>query len=208
MNARAHRGAARVVERLQALGAVSDAEDGLTRLTLSPAHRRAVDLVAGWMREAGLATRLDGAATLVGRREAGAAGARTLLIGSHIDTVRDAGLYDGNLGVVLAIEALQRLGEQGVELPFAVEVLAFGDEEGVRFPTALTGSRAVAGTFDPAALDTTDADGVTRRAALQAFGCDPAAIAAEARDPAAMLGYLEVHIEQGPVLESRRLALG
>ncbi|MDB5570179.1 MAG: allantoate amidohydrolase [Hyphomicrobiales bacterium] len=208
MNGSAAEGAARISARLRELYAVSDDPGGLTRLTLSPSHKRAVDLVSRWMQEAGLATRLDPTGTVVGRREGPNASAKTLLIGSHIDSVRNGGMFDGPLGVVLAIEVLRRLGNLGRKLPFAVEVLAFGDEEGVRFPTALTGSRAAAGTFDPAALDSRDAAGVSRRDALTAFGCDPAWIAAEARDPARTLGYLEVHIEQGPVLETRGLPLG
>lgn len=201
-------GAARIVERLEALNTLSDDEGALTRLTLSPAHKRAVDMVSGWMQEAGLATRLDGAATLVGRQEGLSPNAKTLLLGSHIDSVRNGGMYDGPLGVAIAIEALDRLRARGVKLPFAVEVLAFGDEEGVRFSTSLTGSRAVAGVFDETALETRDAAGVSRREALVAFGCDPSSIAREARDPAGVLGYLEVHIEQGPVLEAKGLALG
>lgn len=201
-------GAARIVERLEALNTLSDDEGALTRLTLSPAHKRAVDMVSGWMQEAGLATRLDGAATLVGRQEGLSPNDKTLLLGSHIDSVRNGGMYDGPLGVAIAIEALDRLRARGVKLPFAVEVLAFGDEEGVRFSTSLTGSRAVAGVFDETALETRDAAGVSRREALVAFGCDPSSIAREARDPAGVLGYLEVHIEQGPVLEAKGLALG
>jgi allantoate deiminase len=201
-------GAARIVARLHELNELSDDEAGLTRLTLSPAHKRAVDRVSCWMQEAGLATRLDGAATLVGRQEALKPNAKTLLLGSHIDSVRNGGMYDGPLGIVIAIEALDRLRARGVKLPFAVEVLAFGDEEGVRFSTSLTGSRAVAGVFDETALETRDAAGISRREALVAFGCDPSSIAREARDPAGVLGYLEVHIEQGPVLEVKGLALG
>lgn len=201
--------AARVVSRLLELNAVSDDPAGLTRLTLSSAHKRAVELVSGWMRAGGLDTRLDPTGTLVGRLESQRTGAaKILLIGSHIDSVRNGGMFDGPLGVVIAIEALEQLRARGVLLPFAVEVLAFGDEEGVRFPTSLTGSRAAAGTFDPASLDTRDAAGVSRREALVAFGCDPDLIGAEARDPASTLGYVEVHIEQGPVLEQRNLALG
>ena len=173
-------GAARIVARLHELNGVSDDEAGLTRLTLSPAHKRAVGMVSGWMQEAGLATRLDGAATLVGRQEGLKPNAKTLLLGSHIDSVRNGGMYDGPLGIVIAIEALDRLRARGVKLPFAVEVLAFGDEEGVRFSTSLTGSRAVAGVFDEACLETRDAAGVSRRQALEAFGCDPSSIAQEA----------------------------
>lgn len=201
-------GAERVVARLRELDAASDAEGALTRLTLSPAHARAAAMVKGWMEAAGLAARLDAAGNVVGRREGAGAGAKTLLIGSHIDTVRNAGSFDGNLGVVLAIEACARLQAQGRTLPFAIEVVAFGDEEGARFPTSLTGSRALAGTFDPASLDSVDDAGVSRRDALVAFGCDPSRIGAEARDPARTLGYVELHIEQGPVLEARGLALG
>jgi allantoate deiminase len=201
-------GAARVAARIQALNAATDEPGRLTRLTLTPAHRQALDMLAQYMREAGLSVRLDAAGTLVGRCEGATADARTLLIGSHIDSVRNAGSFDGPLGIVLGIEALEILRARGALSPFAVEVLAFGDEEGVRFPTTLTGSRALAGAFDPAALDSADAQGVSRREALAAFGCDPARIGAEARDPARTLGYVEVHIEQGPVLEQRGLALG
>jgi allantoate deiminase len=201
-------GAARIVARLNELNGLSDDEAGLTRLTLSPAHKRAVDLVSAWMQEAGLATRLDGAATLVGRQEGLRPSAKTLLLGSHIDSVRNAGMFDGPLGVVIAIEALDRLRARGVKPPFAIEVLAFGDEEGVRFSTSLTGSRAVAGVFDEACLETRDAAGVSRRQALEAFGCDPSSIAQEARNRADVLGYVEVHIEQGPVLEAKGLPLG
>ncbi len=201
-------GAARIVARLNELNRLSDDEAGLTRLTLSPAHKSAVDVVSSWMQDVGLATRLDGAATLVGRLEGLSPGARTLMLGSHIDSVRNAGMFDGPLGVVIAIEALDRLRARGVALPFAVEVLAFGDEEGVRFSTSLTGSRAIAGAFDEAALETRDFEGVSRRQALIAFGCDPSSIAQAARDPAVVLGYVEVHIEQGPVLEANDLPLG
>jgi allantoate deiminase len=168
----------------------------------------AVAKVGGWMAEAGMAVQLDAAATVVGRYEAAAARAPTLLLGSHIDTVRNAGKYDGNLGVVAAIEAVAELHRAGEHLPFAVEVLAFGDEEGVRFPRTLNGSRAVAGTFDPAALDARDEQGTTLREALIAFGADPTDIAGCARRREDVLGYVELHIEQGPVLEAEDLPLG
>ena len=118
-------------------------------------------------------TRIDAVGNVVGRYEGAEPGLPALLIGSHIDTVRNAGKYDGNLGVVAAISAVAALHRRFERLPFAVEVLAFGDEEGVRFPVTLNGSRAVAGTFDPAALDVRDADGVSLREALEQFGCDP-----------------------------------
>jgi allantoate deiminase len=189
-----------LMDRLAELATLSDTPDGLTRLFLSDAHKRAVALVAGWMREAGLDTHLDAIGNLVGLKGNG----KTLLIGSHIDTVRDAGWYDGNFGVLAAIAAVQAAGD----LPYAVEIIAFGDEEGVRFPQTLSGSRAVAGRFDSAALTGKDADGVSMGEALAAFGGDPAGVAAVARNPAEVLGYLELHIEQGPVLEAENLPVG
>ncbi len=198
----------RVMQRLDELATCSDVAGELTRLYLSPAHKAAVAKVGGWMAEAGMAVHLDAAGNVVGRYEAAPPGAATLLLGSHIDTVRNGGKYDGNLGVVAAIEAVAELHRAGQRRPFAVEVLAFGDEEGVRFPRTLNGSRAVAGTFDPAALDARDDQGTTLRDALIAFGADPARIPACARRRENVLGYVELHIEQGPVLEAEDLPLG
>ena len=195
-------GADRILARLDALAACSDDADGITRLFLTPAHTRAIALVEGWMQEAGLATRLDASATLVGARAGADAG--LLVLGSHIDTVRNAGRYDGCLGVVLAIEAVAALPP---DLPgCSIELRAFGDEEGVRFPMTLTGAHAAAGRFDPAWLACADADGVTLRAALAAFGLDTDGLGACAAHGAS--AYLEVHIEQGPVLEAARAPLG
>jgi hydantoinase/carbamoylase family amidase len=180
----------------------------LTRLYLTPAHRAAIDKVRGWMEEAGMTTEVDAAANVVGRYPGQRPDAPALLLGSHIDTVRDAGHYDGNLGVLTAIEAVAALNAAGERLPFAIEVIAFGDEEGVRFPSKLTGSRAVAGTFEPQSLEIVDEQGVNLEAALRTFGCDPAAIPRVARRREGVLGYVEIHIEQGPVLEARGLPVG
>lgn len=151
---------------------------------------------------------IDGAGTVVGRYDGETPESPTLLLGSHIDTVRDAGCFDGTLGVAVAIAVVSRFAEAGLRLPFALEVLAFGDEEGVRFPTTLTGSRALAGTLGSDALGARDADGITVREALTAFGCDPEDILPAARDPRRVLGYLEVHIEQGTRLETEDLPVG
>ncbi len=194
--------------RIDELAAFSDDPECLTRLTLRLAHRKAAGRVSAWMREAGLETRIDALGTVVGRRAGAAPDAPVLLLGSHIDTVRDAGRYDGNYGVIAAIAVLDELNRTGARLPFAIEALAFGDEEGVRFSSTLTGSRAVAGTFDPAALDDTDATGMTRGEALLGFGADPEPARSEARDPKKTIGYVELHIEQGPVLESLGLPIG
>jgi allantoate deiminase len=199
---------ARADALLMELAAISAEPGELTRLYLTPEHRRAADLVAGWMRAAGLTVREDALATVRGRLEATSGTRRTLILGSHIDTVIDAGRFDGALGVVAAIVAVDTLRRSGAALPFAVEVCAFGDEEGVRFPTTLLGSSAVAGILDPADLDRTDADGVSVRSALAAYGCDVGAIGAARIAPEDAVGYLEVHIEQGPVLEREGLPLG
>jgi allantoate deiminase len=199
----------RAMDRLDALKALSDDPVALTRLYLSPAHRRSVDLVARMMQEAGCdSVDVDPLGTVVGRYEGRGTGAKTLLIGSHIDTVKDAGAYDGTLGVVAGIAVVESLRAIEQRLSFAIEILAFGDEENVRFPSNLTSSRAVAGTLDRSCLDGKDDDGISYREALLGFGGDPDGIANIKRDPTTILGYLELHIEQGPVLEARGLPVG
>ena len=198
-----------LMHRLDLLARCTDDSGALTRLYLSPAHRVALDLVRDWMQQAGLATRVDAAGTLIGRLEGGAPSGKMLLIGSHLDSVRDAGRYDGVFGIVAGLAALERLRGRDIQLPFAVELLAFGDEEGVRFPVTLTGSRACAGTLDVAAhLAAHDADGITLREALSAFGCDPDTLAGAAYRSSDVVAYIEPHIEQGPVLEQAGLVLG
>ncbi|HYG91421.1 MAG TPA: allantoate amidohydrolase [Azospirillum sp.] len=197
---------AELMARLDAFAAFSADASALTRLVFSASHRAAADQLMEWMREAGMSVRLDPVGTVVGRYEGLRPGAPALLLGSHIDTVRNAGKYDGNLGVLTAVAVVAELNRQGERLPFAIEVLGFGDEEGVRFPLTLTGSRAAAGRFDPAALEAKDRDGVRFADALTSFGGDPARIPESTRAQA--LAYLEVHIEQGPVLEAEGLPLG
>ncbi|MBW6390103.1 M20 family metallo-hydrolase [Billgrantia antri] len=181
---------------------------GVTRLFCSDEHRAVLELIADWMRQAGLSPELDASGNLVGRNERARQGERTLIMGSHQDTVAEGGKYDGMLGVALPLQALQALKEAGTELPYGVEVVAFGDEEGTRFQSTLIGSRALAGTFDPESLNARDADGVTLGEALKAFGGNPQEIPHLARRPEAVIGFVEVHIEQGPVLEQRDHALG
>ena len=197
-----------IADRLVELAAVSDEPGTLTRLYLGPAHRTAADLVAKWMREAGMTTRIDALGSVVGRYRGRDAGPLTLILGSHIDTVRDAGRFDGALGVIVAIEVVKAAFKSGKRFPFAIEVVAFGDEEGVRFASTLGGSKALAGRFDFKALDETGDDGVTRRQALKAFGTDPSRASEETLSPDQALGYVEVHIEQGPVLEQEGLPVG
>ncbi len=201
----------RAQDMIDALASISAEPGRLIRLYLTPEHKRAAHLVGEWMRAAGLNVRMDAAGTMHGFRPPpgkGPLSGKRLLIGSHLDTVIDGGRYDGPLGVIAGIIALEELRARGIMLPFGAEVLAFGDEEGVRFPKTLFGSSTVAGTLEPSMLDLVDAEGGKIGDALLAFGGDPAALAAEAYRPPDVIGYLEVHIEQGPVLEEAGEPLG
>lgn len=180
----------------------------VTRVFLSPQHRAAGEKILAWMREAGMSASFDALGNAVGRYEGTSPGAPALLTGSHMDSVRNAGRYDGIFGILCPIECIRRLHAAGKRLPFAIEVIAFGDEEGVRFSATLLGSHALSGTFDPAWLEKKDAAGTTMRDALCAFGGDPDAIPRLKRDPAKVLAFVEVHIEQGPVLLDKDLPLG
>jgi allantoate deiminase len=200
--------ARRILERIEALAGCSAEDGALTRIFLTPQHRAANRLVAGWMREAGLEPRSDAIGNVIGRYEGERPGLPCLMLGSHLDTVRNAGRFDGMLGVVTAIECVEALHRAGARLPFALEVIGFADEEGVRFQSTLLGSRAVAGTFDSDVLKATDAEGVSMADAMRAFGLDPARIHEAARSRADVLAYVELHIEQGPVLEREGLPVG
>jgi allantoate deiminase len=193
---------------LAELGRVTDEPGRLTRTFLSPAMRRANRLVGGWMRAAGLAVREDTVGNLIGRLESGKPQAKTLLLGSHLDTVRDAGRFDGPLGVLLPIAVLADLRRRGVALPFHVEVLGFSEEEGVRFASAYLGSEGYAGRLQAASLQLRDAKGVTLGEALRRYNGGRFALPEPAHRRADLLGYVEVHIEQGPVLERTNLAVG
>jgi len=161
-----------------------------------------------WMREAGMSVRRDAAGNLVGRYEAAEAGSPCIMMGSHQDSVRDAGKYDGPLGIVTPIEAVTALQRAGTRLPVAIEVIAFTDEEGTRFQTTLLGSRAVAGALDPATLRTCDSDGVSVADAMREFGLDPDRIHEAQRTPDEILAFVETHIEQGPRLQDADRPLG
>jgi allantoate deiminase len=196
----------RLMARLDAFAAFSDEPRRLTRLFLSDAHRRAAQAFIGWCGEAGLEARIDAAGNVVARYEGKRAGAPAVMLGSHIDTVRDAGRYDGNYGALAALAVIEALAERGERLDHAVEIVAFGDEEGVRFRTTLTGSRALAGTYPEDALDQRDSSGVSMREALKAFGGDPERAGSIRRTGVA--AFVEAHIEQGPILEADGLPLG
>jgi allantoate deiminase len=201
---------ARALARCDLMGQVpfSEVEGQLVRRFLTPAHRAALDALTAWMIEAGMSVRMDAAANLIGRYEGAAPNAPALMIGSHTDTVRNGGRYDGALGVMLGVDVVEALNIAGRRRPFAIEVIAFGDEEGSRFPASMTCSRAVAGTVGADVLTTRDADGVSLGEAFAAFGLPATDLAAAARKPGEVLAFLEAHIEQGPVLEAEDLSLG
>ena len=197
-----------IMTRADHLARWSDMPGGLTCAYLTPAHRATAKQLRQWMVEAGLRASVDALNNVVGRWASDEPDAKTLIVGSHYDTVRDAGRYDGRLGILLPIAVAARLKTEGRTLPFHLEVIAFAEEEGVRFGTTYLGSSAVAGRFDPAALAATDKDGITVAEALRDAGLPADEIPDAARRPEDLLGYLEIHIEQGPVLLNAGLPLG
>lgn len=197
-----------VMSRCDILATCSEEPDRLTRRFASDAMRRAHEHVSKWMREAGMTVRRDNIGNLRGRYDAVAPGSPTLILGSHLDSVRNAGKYDGPLGVLVAIAAVQRLHDRKLRLPFAIEVVGFADEEGLRFASTYLGSRALAGRFDPGDLERNDASGIAMAEAIRGFGGDPERIGDDRWRDGKPLAYCEVHIEQGPQLEERGLPVG
>ena len=194
--------------RCDALAAFTEEPGRITRPYGTSALTGARNLLAEWMREAGMDVQIDAVGDLRGRFAGGSAGAPILLLGSHFDSVRDAGRYDGPLGILIAIEAVDHLRHTKWPKPFPIEIVAFADEEGLRFQTTYLGSSALAGTFDLAFLDLVDGAGVTLREAMAGFGGDPDGLAGAALQPGEVFAYVEVHIEQGPQLEAVDAAVG
>ncbi len=202
---------AEILARCEVLALATEEPGRLTRTFLSPPMHQVHALLAGWMADAGMTVRLDAAGNLIGRYVAEddeADTAPAILIGSHLDTVPDAGKFDGMLGVLLGVAAVRALREADRRLSFAIEVVGFSEEEGVRYRTPYLGSLALAGQFDPALLNLTDASGVLLADACRRFGLDPDRIGDAAAPPGRYLAYLEAHIEQGPVLEVVELPVG
>ncbi|KAA8995618.1 allantoate amidohydrolase [Affinibrenneria salicis] len=197
-----------IMRRCDELARISESDGQLTRVYLSPQHLRANAQVGEWMRAAGMTVRQDSVGNICGRYEGQQPGAPALLLGSHLDTVRNAGRYDGMLGVLTAIETVGYLHQHGIRLPLALEVVGFGDEEGTRFGITLLGSRGLTGSWPPDWLECQDRQGVSVAQALTQAGLAPEHIGLAERAPAEIVGYLELHIEQGPRLESAGLALG
>ena len=195
--------------RLSELAEIGQHEEGgVARLSFTPEERAAKDLVASYMGEAGLSVREDAAGNLFGRREGRDPDAPAVLVGSPVDSVVNGGDFDGHLGVLGGIEVLQTMQEEGVETERPVEVVAFTDEEGARFSLGMIGSRALTGTLSPEDLHHEDADGVPIAAAMRDAGLDPERIGEAALKPGSLAAYLELHIEQGKVLEDENLPVG
>ncbi|WP_233965651.1 allantoate amidohydrolase [Pectobacterium versatile] len=206
--AAAQAAAEQIMLRCDALAEISETPGQLTRVYLSLEHLRANAQVGEWMREAGMNVWQDSVGNICGRYEGLTPDAPALLLGSHLDTVRNAGRYDGMLGVLTAIEVVRAFHQQGTRLPVALEIIGFGDEEGTRFGITLLGSRGLTGTWPENWLDCQDAEGTSVAQALTIAGLDPLEVALAARPVSDITAYLELHIEQGPCLEQQDLALG
>jgi allantoate deiminase len=195
-----------VLLRCDLLGAISEESGRLTRTFLRPAAHAVQNHMTEWMREAGLSTRVDAVGNVIGRTDAVGRHRGVFVVGSHVDTVPDAGKYDGVLGVLLGIAAAKALN--GRQFQRALDVVAFSEEEGIRFRTPYLGSRAVCGTLSDDLLARKDADGLTVTDAIRNYGLRPEEVPSAAYPTGEVVGYFEAHIEQGPVLESRGLSLG
>lgn len=200
--------AEQLMGRADELATHTEESGGITRRYGTPPLAEVMEIVDGWMREAGLATRRDAMGNLYGVQSHESDDAPRLLIGGHLDSVRDAGRYDGILGVLSAIATVQLIEEEGIDLPFALEVVAFADEEGVRFHSLYLGSSSATGTLAAEMLDVTDADGITVRDAITAFGFDPENALEGSLTDHRYLGFIEAHIEQAPRLEAAGLPVG
>ncbi|CFU85562.1 allantoate amidohydrolase [Yersinia pseudotuberculosis] len=204
----AEQAALQVLARCDVLAAISESPEGLTRVYLSPEHLRANRQVGEWMQAVGMQVWQDTVGNICGRYEGRQPDAPAILLGSHLDTVRNAGRYDGMLGVLTALEVVGYLHRHQQRLPVAIEVIGFADEEGTRFGITLLGSKGVTGCWPVEWLNTTDADGISVAQAMVRAGLDPMDIGQSARAANAFCAYLELHIEQGPCLEKAGLALG
>lgn len=200
--------ARRVAERLEELARISETTEGVTRRYLTPEHKKANALVGSWMKEAGMVVHEDAAGNIRGRFEGTDPSLPAIMLGSHLDSVVRAGAYDGTLGVIAAVEAVARLHEQGKRLRHAVEVIGFADEEGARFGVTYLGSAALAGLWEKSWFDAVDADGITLRQAMLNFGLNPDAVDDARTAPESLCGYIELHIEQGILLEKHDRPLG
>jgi allantoate deiminase len=199
----------RLQERLEALAQIGKiSETGVCRLAHSIEDRQAVDTFRSWMEEVELTTRIDSFGNLIGRLEGKNPEAPVFLMGSHIDTQPYGGRFDGTAGALAALETVQTMQEYKIVPSMPVEVICFSDEEGCRFNKGIFGSRALIGELEDGELERTDKDGVSRRQALVEFGCDPSLKESQVYQKGDLFAFLELHIEQGPVLEEKNRPAG
>src|SRR5580658_7620254 len=199
---------AKILDLAHQLARWTELPEGLMCTFYSPAHKAAAAQLRDWMELAGLSARIDAVGNVIGRYASPDPSAKTLIVASHYDTVADAGHFDGRLGILTGLVVAEHLEKTGQRLPFHLEVIGFSEEEGVRFSAPYLGSGAIAGCFDETIFDRHDANGVSLATLLRAEGVDLAAIRKLARRPETLRGYLEVHIEQGPVLLQNDLPVG
>ncbi|MGC4376350.1 allantoate amidohydrolase [Fictibacillus sp. Mic-4] len=199
---------ARIAERIDQLSRCSEPAIGVTRLSFTKEFQCAQNMVEQWMLEAGMTVRKDSLNNLIGRYEGSNPNAPVLMIGSHLDTVIEGGKFDGMLGIVTGIEIVAVLFETGIILENPIEVIAFCDEEGVRFHSTFLGSKAIAGTLKREELEVKDEEGITLANAIKELGLDPLNYKKAARVPEEVLAYIELHIEQGPVLQAEEIPCG
>jgi allantoate deiminase len=197
--------AQKIVARIDELASISEDEKGITRTFATKAFIEGRDKVQRWMQQAGLETRIDSIGNVRGRLSFKHKNNKTFVIASHIDTVVNAGKWDGPLGVIMGLDLLEQIIQTKTTLPFNIELIAFSDEEGVRFHTTFLGSKVVAGSFNRDLLQKKDAQGTTLQEAIVEMGCDVTQLQKDAIAKADCLGYFEIHIEQGPVLYDRNI---
>jgi allantoate deiminase len=204
-----HINSSRLSEHFEAMSIIGKlGETGTCRPTLTSIEKEAFDLASNWMKEAGMTTRIDNFGNLVGRLEGLKPDLPVLMMGSHLDSQPYGGRFDGVAGVLCAIEAVMTLAENGVKPERSIEVISFADEEGWRFNKGLFGSRGILGKLEEGELDRVDKDGITRRQALVEFGCDPDKFSESEYAPGSIYCFLELHIEQGPVLDLGNKPIG
>ncbi|HEV2128748.1 MAG TPA: M20 family metallo-hydrolase [Thermomicrobiales bacterium] len=200
--------AATLMRRSDELAAHTEEPGKITRRYGTPALAEVMGIVEGWMRDAGMQTRRDAIGNLFGLLAGPSDDCPRLMLGGHLDSVRDAGRYDGVLGVLSAIATVEVLRDREEPLPFAIEVVAFADEEGVRFHSLYLGSWSAIGALPPGLLDATDADGITVRQAIRDWGFDPEGALEGSLAECEYIGFVEAHIEQGPRLEVAGIPVG
>ena len=200
--------AEKILQRINELASISEDENFIVRTYGTPVFITGRNKVEGWMKEAGLQTRVDNIGNIRGRLLSNNPNSKTLVIASHIDTVVNAGRFDGPLGVLMGIDLLEQLIQSKKELPFHIELIGFCDEEGCRFHTTYLGSKAVAGSFDKEILDAKDERGISLDEVIESMGGNVNELSKDAIAKGNWLGYFEIHIEQGPVLYEKDIPVG